>query len=290
MEKKALFVGVSSLCAASCVRVFCPSLSDTTKVGDQLGLNVNIFFRSLAAALSTVVLMAVLSAKLMLLTLALVPIVTIVSRVYGSIVRKLSALTQASVALSNQVATEVLSNVATVRTFSRTAAEQRRYSDEVQQFYNLSWHMAVVYGGYAAVVTLLPVGVLLAVLYLGGKLVLDGHLTAGALVSFVLYQQSLSGYINSMGGVLGGLMQALGAAESVFAVCGVRLFRLMCVCVCVCVCLSVCVCVCLSVCLCLSGCASVCLFVFLCLSGCLSPFLRPLRLSAFPPLRLSASL
>ena len=60
----------------------------------------------------------------------------------------------------------------------------------------LDWRMqrkeAIAYGTYACTNTFLPTAVAAVVLYYGGNLVLQGHMSAGALVSFMLYQQSLT--------------------------------------------------------------------------------------------------
>lgn len=51
---------------------------------------------------------------------------------------------------------------------------------------------AIAYGAYACTNTFLPTAVAAVVLFYGGNLVLQGHMSAGALVSFMLYQQSLA--------------------------------------------------------------------------------------------------
>lgn len=51
---------------------------------------------------------------------------------------------------------------------------------------------AFAYGVYACTNTFLPTAVAALVLFYGGNLVLQGQMSAGALVSFMLYQQSLA--------------------------------------------------------------------------------------------------
>ena len=51
---------------------------------------------------------------------------------------------------------------------------------------------ALAYAAYMATNTFLPNVVNAIVLFYGGTLVLAGHMSAGALVSFIFYQQSLS--------------------------------------------------------------------------------------------------
>ena len=51
---------------------------------------------------------------------------------------------------------------------------------------------ALAYCAYMVTATFLPNTVSAGVLFYGGHLVLQGRMSAGALVSFMLYQQSLS--------------------------------------------------------------------------------------------------
>ena len=63
--------------------------------------------------------------------------------------------------------------------------------------------------------TFLTAAVVAGVLFYGGSLVLDGVMSAGALVSFMLYQQSLSASFQSLGDVFSALSAAVGAADKV---------------------------------------------------------------------------
>eukprot|EP00882_Tetradesmus_deserticola_P009457 GHRQ01009982.1.p1 GENE.GHRQ01009982.1~~GHRQ01009982.1.p1 ORF type:complete len:424 (+),score=181.45 GHRQ01009982.1:207-1478(+) len=74
---------------------------------------------------------------------------------------------------------------------------------------------AAAYSVYAATTTFLPSVVVAVVLYYGGILVLDGAMSAGGLVSFMLYQQSLSSAFSMMGDVFSALTAAVGAADKV---------------------------------------------------------------------------
>ena len=74
---------------------------------------------------------------------------------------------------------------------------------------------AIAYSAYACIYTFLPSAVSAGVLFYGGTLVLEGKMSPGALVSFMLYQQSLSGAFQSMADVMSALSAAVGAADKV---------------------------------------------------------------------------
>lgn len=74
---------------------------------------------------------------------------------------------------------------------------------------------ASLYCVYAIINTFLPQAVAAVVLYYGGTLVLAHRMSPGALVSFMLYQQSLAGAFQSVADVFGSLTAAVGAADKV---------------------------------------------------------------------------
>jgi len=64
--------------------------SDTTLVGDQVTLNINIFLRSLVQALGVLLFMFIVSWQLSILAFISVPLITLLSRWYGEYVRSLT--------------------------------------------------------------------------------------------------------------------------------------------------------------------------------------------------------
>lgn len=69
----------------------------------------------------------------------------------------------------------------------------------MKEFFAVNIKMARAYVVYATLFTLLPNLVTALVLFYGGELVLVGELRAGQLVSFMLYQQSLSSSFQTIG-------------------------------------------------------------------------------------------
>jgi len=190
--------------------------SDTTTLSDQISLNLNVFLRSFVQAIGVMFFMFKLNVDLSLATFVTVPAVALITRVYGKVLQKLYKETQKRLANANAVSDAALTTMHTVRCFASEASELERYKHKMAIFYELSVRQAVVYSVYAVIFTLLPCLSTALVLYYGGTLVLNGELKSGDLVSFMLYQQSLSDAINSIGGIFSGIAGALGAADKVF--------------------------------------------------------------------------
>lgn len=74
--------------------------SDTTLVGDQVTLNVNVFLRSVVQAVGVLIFMFVVSWQLSIIAFISVPVVTALSKWYGHFLRSLTKLMQKKVSLS----------------------------------------------------------------------------------------------------------------------------------------------------------------------------------------------
>ena len=193
--------------------------SDTTLVGDQVSLNVNVFLRSLVQAIGVLIFMFLLSWQLTLLAFISVPIITMLSRVYGEFLRSLTKLMQKKLADGNSISEAALGSMTTVRALGAEHIEMKDFTSCMEQYLYLNQRNAVAYLGYATFYQALPQLVTAIVLFYGGLLVMtDGqdHITSGQLVSFLLYLTSLSDAFNSIGYIFASLSQAVGAADKVF--------------------------------------------------------------------------
>src|SRR2546423_11314482 len=75
---------------------------------------------------------------------------------------------------------------------------------------------ARIRGTFFGILTFCGFGGVVAVLWQGGRLVLEGSLTAGALVSFLLYALYVAGAVGSLASLFGAYQEAVGAARRGF--------------------------------------------------------------------------
>jgi len=193
--------------------------SDTTLVGDQVTLNVNVFLRSAVQTVGVLIFMSTISWELTILSFVSSPIITVMCRWYSSFIRRLTNLTQKKLADANSVSEEAFGSMSTVRAFGAEGAQMGRYLKSIDVYLDLNRRSAVAYLFYAFSYSTFPQLVTALVLLYGGKLVQstgEDHITNGELVSFILYLNSLSDSINSMAYIFGSLTQAIGAADKVF--------------------------------------------------------------------------
>jgi len=190
--------------------------SDTTKMSDQVGLNINVFLRNCVQSTGTCVFMFKLSWKLSIVTLIGLPLVAFISEIFGNYFKKLSTQVQEATAKANEIAAEVISSMKTVRSFANEDGEYKHYENKQEAIYRLKMKESYLYGGYRWCTEILTLTLDVVVLLYGGHLVLEGELSGGNLVSFILYQLQLGFYISEIGDIYTGLLEAVGASEKVF--------------------------------------------------------------------------
>ncbi|KAG1663832.1 hypothetical protein FOA52_013397 [Chlamydomonas sp. UWO 241] len=189
--------------------------SDTNSASDQISLCMNVAMRSSMQALLVLMFMLYASWRLTTITFILIPLIMAISKIYGNYYSIMIKKTRTELAEANAVAEQVLGTMSTVKAHAAQASSQAFYSQKLDAYFTLSCSTSVAYALYAAVNTFLPNAVSALVLFYGGSLVLQGHMSPGALVSFMLYQQSLSSAFQAMSDVFSGLMAAVGAADKV---------------------------------------------------------------------------
>lgn len=189
--------------------------ADTTTVTDQICLNLNVMMRSITQAAMVLVFMFKTNWRLTVVTFIMVPVVVVVSKIYGSYYRNLSKRVQSHLAEANSVAEECLSGISVVKSHAAEGSARATYDSKLKAFYNIQVRQAIMYACYMLINTFLSAAVVAGALFYGGTLVLNGLMSAGALVSFMLYQQSLTAAFQSLGDVFSALSAAVGAADKV---------------------------------------------------------------------------
>jgi ATP-binding cassette, subfamily B, bacterial MsbA len=177
---------------------------------------VSEFSRQALFLVGGIVLLTITHPSLTRTTLAVVPVVVGAVFLFGSRLRRATTGVQDRVAEAMAHADEAFSQIRTVQSFVRERFETRRYgamlADVVRAAITRAWLRALFFGvvgfiGFAGVV---------AVLWQGGELVLEGQLTAGALVSFLLYAITVAAAVGSLASLFGSYNEAVGAAARVF--------------------------------------------------------------------------
>ncbi len=190
--------------------------ADTTVLQNTVSVNISMALRNFAAVVGGLVLLFYTSTRLTLLMLLIVPPVALSAVAYGRRVRKLSKEVQDSLAKSSEVAEESLSGIRTVRSFAAEPIEVKRYRDAVDGSLQLSYYRARLTATFIGAVSFASYFAGVVVFWYGGRLVIDGALSIGALTAFLVYTMLVAASLGTLSDLWADYNRAAGAAERVF--------------------------------------------------------------------------
>jgi len=160
--------------------------------------------------------------RLSLLILILLPLLVLVAKVFGRKLKSLSTSIQDHTAAMSTLIEEVISGIRIVKSFVQTRREETRFAAQVEQTLALTMRKAVVMAVFIPVISLLTFSAAAAVLWYGGLQVIEGTVSPGDLVAFVLFAGILIGPFSSAARVFAQIREAQGATERVFEILDTR--------------------------------------------------------------------
>ena len=169
-----------------------------------------------------IVLLTLTHPRLTTTTLAVVPVVVGAALFFGRRLRRASTGVQDKVAEAMGMADEAFSQIRTVQSFVREAEETRRYQTLLLDVVRAALARAQMRAMLFGIVGFVAFAGVVAVLWQGGVLVLEGTLTPGALVSFLLYSIFVAAAVGSLASLFGSYQEAIGAAQRVFELLEMR--------------------------------------------------------------------
>ena len=191
----------------------------TTDVGLLQGVlshQIAEFSRQVLALAGGIILLTWMQPRLTLTALGVVPLVIGTAVVLGRRLRRMSTGVQDRVADATAVAEEAFSQIRTVQSFVQEPAERRRFSTRVGRVVEQAIARARLRGVFFAAITFATFGAVVFVLWQGGILVLEGKLTAGTLIAFLLYTVSIAAAVGALASFFSAYQESVGAAERVF--------------------------------------------------------------------------
>ena len=156
--------------------------------------------------------------RLCLLILVLLPLLVLVAKVFGRKLKSLSTSIQDQTAAMSTLIEEVISGIRIVKSFVQTQREETRFAAQVEQTLALTMRKAGVMAVFIPVISLLTFAAAAAVLWYGGRQVIDGSVSPGDLFAFVLFAGILIGPFSSAARVFAQIREAQGATQRVFEI------------------------------------------------------------------------
>ncbi len=187
--------------------------TDTTLVQTVVGSSVSIALRNTMILIGAVAMLMVTSLKLTSLVALVVPLVVIPIIWLGRRVRRLSRDSQDRIADVGVYVEESLNGIRAVQAFGHEPVDSRRFGDRVEDAFDVSIRRVRSRAGMTAIVISLALSAVTVILWIGGRDVLEGRISAGELSAFVFYAAVTAGSIGALSEVIGDLQRAAGAVQ-----------------------------------------------------------------------------
>ena len=190
--------------------------NDVTALQTAIAANLISFVQEAVILVGSLASMFYLYWKLTLLTLVIVPLVVFTIRFFGSRLRKAGHKVQGKMADITALLEEAISGIRIIRSFNRESFEIKRF---VYQNDSNFWALMATTRLTAMLTPFIQFFAAIAVtgiIWYGGMSVIDGQMTAGELIAFLIYAINLANPVRRISEIYGDIQKSLAAADRVF--------------------------------------------------------------------------
>ncbi len=187
--------------------------TDTTLLQTIIGSSFSMALRSSLTLTGALVMMFITNLKLSLIIAASVPLVLLPILIFGRRVRKLSNLSQDSIASVGSYAGEIVQHIKVVQSYTREQFEIDAFDGEVERAFGIARRRIRQRALLICGAILLLFAGMSGMLWSGGQDVISGRMTGGELGAFVFYAIMVGSGFATISEVWGELQRAAGAAE-----------------------------------------------------------------------------
>lgn len=156
--------------------------------------------------------------KLTILTLLTMPLVLQAINIFGRKLRSAGRILQERTADITAVLQETIAGIRVVKSFAREEYEIDRFGQQNYKNFRAQMKTSQLMAALTPVIEVLAAIGVVFIIWYGGMEVIDGTITSGALIAFLIYVVNLANPVKRLSRVYGNIQRALAAAERVFEV------------------------------------------------------------------------
>ena len=192
--------------------------ADLSQIQDTLTTTIAELIRQTVLLIGGIAFMAIISVKLAVAMLLLIPPLAVFGVFFGRFIRKISREAQDKLAESNTVIEETLQGIANVKAFVNEAYEAARYGKNIRDVANIAIKGAKYRGIFVSFIVFCLFGAIVAIVGYGCVLVSHHEIKAGELVKFALYAMFVGSAMGSFPELYANVQRAVGASERVLEI------------------------------------------------------------------------
>jgi ABC-type multidrug transport system fused ATPase/permease subunit len=192
--------------------------ADITQIQDTFTTTLAEFLRQIILIVGGIIFISIISFKLTLFMLALIPAIVVVGIIFGRYIRKISRKVSDAVADSNTVVQETMQGIVNVKAFANESVEVNRYQKSIKEIAVLSMKSAFSRGLFASFIILALFGAIVGIVWYATQLMLENKITFGEVISFVIYTSFIGASIGGIAELYAQIQKAIGATERIFEI------------------------------------------------------------------------
>ncbi|MDO5114761.1 MAG: ABC transporter ATP-binding protein [Synergistaceae bacterium] len=156
--------------------------------------------------------------RLTLATFTIIPVAVLVIDKASSKLRSVGAVIQERLAMVAAIAQEAVSSIKIVRSFATEEEEYERFKEESNLHFKALMKGTQLRGALEGIVEVILIAALALILWIGGRDVVGGSLTAGGLIAFCTYIGLLVQPVRVLSRVVSAIQQGAASADRVFEI------------------------------------------------------------------------
>ncbi len=189
--------------------------NDLGVLRETLLTTVPQFARMIVTLLGGLVFIFIASPKLSLIMLCSIPLVILAIAIFGRKIKGFSKQAQDALADSNVVIEESVQSIADVKSFGNEDFEQNRYEESLSRFMGVTLQGAKARAAFTSFIIFTLLGTIATVVWFGAQMLIDGDISEGNFVLFVLFSIFVAAPLGSFPEVMSQLQKTAGATERI---------------------------------------------------------------------------
>lgn len=187
--------------------------TDTTLLQNIIGSSASLALRNALMLIGGIIMMLVTNLKLSSIVLLGVPVILLPIILFGRRVRKLSRLSQDSLADVGSHAGEIIQYIKTVQSYTQEPNERVAFGNDVERAFTIARRRIKQRALLIMVVLVLVFCSIAGMFWVGGVDFLNQTISAGELAAFAFYAIMVAMAVGTLSEVFGELQRAAGATE-----------------------------------------------------------------------------
>lgn len=190
-------------------------ISDTSLLQSLVSKNFSNGLRYILTIFGSLIILLLISWKLTLAIILVVPVVFLTGNVFGNKLKKLARASKDGDTYLNKEVTETLSYIRTVKIFSGEEYEISKLRKNLISRIKLYRKLILFQSAFSSAIEFVSNCMVVAVLWFGGTLVMNNEISVGTLTAFLIYVLGMSVSIASLVGLINVYQKTIAATQRI---------------------------------------------------------------------------